>query len=93
MTPFLVVYAAHGAQPWTRMGLTVSRKVGGAVVRNRIKRRLREAFRRNKLALPLGFDVVVIARVGAGEADYTTLEQELLTACAKAHKRARSRGE
>ncbi len=93
--PALVVYAAHAEQPWTRIGLTVSRKVGGSVVRNVVKRRLREAFRRNKRDLPLGFDLVVIARVGAGDADYETLERELLEACCNARKRARlpKRGE
>jgi ribonuclease P protein component len=89
VTPKLVVYAAHGVQPWTRIGLTVSRKVGISVVRNVVKRRLREAFRRNKSELPLGFDLVVIARVGAGDADYETLERELIEACGKARKRAR----
>lgn len=88
MTPVLVVYAAQGAQAWTRLGLTVSRKVGGSVVRNRVKRRLREAFRRNKAALPLGFDVVVIARLGAGDADYESLERQLIEACGAASGRA-----
>jgi ribonuclease P protein component len=50
-----------------RLGMTVSRKVAGAVERNRIKRVLREAFARESGRLPAGTDAVVIARTGARE--------------------------
>ena len=46
------------------MGLSVSRKVGGAVVRNRWKRLLREAFRLTRPQLPAGIDLIVIPRAG-----------------------------
>ena len=84
VTRHLVVYAAPGPNAWSRLGLTVSRKVGCAVVRNRIKRRLREAFRLNKFKLPSGFDLVVIARVRANAADYETLERELILGAGRA---------
>ena len=47
---------------FARLGLSVSRKVGGAVVRNRWKRMLREAFRLNREKLPTGLDLVIVAK-------------------------------
>ena len=67
----LVVYAftregrPAGSPP--RLGLSVSRKVGGSVERNRVKRVLREQFASIAAGLPGGLDVVVIARPGAAE--------------------------
>jgi ribonuclease P protein component len=67
----LVVYAfARDDRPAgapARLGLSVSRKVGGAVERNRVKRVLREQFAAIAPSLPGGIDVVVIARPGAAE--------------------------
>lgn len=51
-----------------RLGLTVSRKVGDAVTRNRLKRRIREAFRRHDARAQFGYDVVVIAKPGSSAA-------------------------
>ena len=59
----------------TRLGLTVSSKVGNAVLRNRIRRRLRELFRAQKSSLPKGIDLVLIARQAAAEADFATLSR------------------
>lgn len=60
----LVVYVCENPLPHARIGLSVSRKVGNAVVRNRWKRLLREAFRLSRAELPKSIDIVVIPRVG-----------------------------
>ena len=60
----LLVYGAPNQLEFSRLGLTVSRKVGKATVRNRWKRLIREAFRLNREQLPGGLDLVVIPRPG-----------------------------
>jgi ribonuclease P protein component len=57
----------------SRLAVVASRKVGSAVVRNRVKRRFRELFRRNKELLARPLDLIVIARPEAGEAAWTDL--------------------
>jgi len=56
-----------------RVGLTVSNKVGNSVVRNKIRRRLRELYRKRQLMMPKGIDLVLIARTSAAEADFAAL--------------------
>lgn len=60
----LLVFAHSNDLPHPRLGLSVSRKVGKAVVRNRWKRLIREAFRLSRPRLPQGVDLVVIPRQG-----------------------------
>jgi ribonuclease P protein component len=71
----LVVYAVANGGPLPRLGLSVGRVVGGAVERNALKRRLREAFRLEQRDLPAGWDLVVVARPHAlrSLADYRAL--------------------
>ena len=68
----------------TRLGITASRKVGGAVVRNRVKRRVREWFRRSGSELEPGLDLVVIARRSASSLRQVDLERELSDLVAEA---------
>jgi ribonuclease P protein component len=73
---FTCVLVENGL-PWRRLGLTVGRRCGNAVARNRIKRLLREYFRRNKVDFPDSTDIVISARTGAAQLDFTALAQEL----------------
>lgn len=66
-----------------RLGLAVSRKTGKAVVRNRIKRRLRDIFRNNLNLLPAPLDLVIVARHNAGALSYEELRSEYLSALKK----------
>jgi ribonuclease P protein component len=59
------------------MGITVSRKVAGAVGRNRIKRLLREAFRRNRALWPEGWEIVIVARRECVTATFAEIEEQL----------------
>lgn len=83
---FLVVIVARRQEGPTRLGVTVSRKVGPAVVRNRVKRLVREAFRLHRHELPAGLDLVVVARHGASEATLGEILRELLKAVGSARK-------
>jgi ribonuclease P protein component len=60
-----------------RLGITVTRRVGKAVTRNRVKRQIRECFRRRRRLLGAGLDVVVIARGGAAQLLTAEVETEL----------------
>ena len=65
--PFIVLtVASRGRSPGRRLGITVSKRVGNAVVRNRVKRRVREWFRATRARLVASTDLVVIGRPGAG---------------------------
>lgn len=82
-TPCLVVYFRRNHLGANRLGLTVSTKIGCAVQRNRIRRRLREIYRLNEQKLRRGVDIVVVSRHAAAGADYARLEREMLLALSK----------
>jgi len=72
----LLLFALPGSG---RLGVTVSRKVGGAVERNRVKRWIRECFRRTRASFPVSLDLVVVARPGAAGARHESICRELTT--------------
>lgn len=80
VTKYFVLYVIKNRQPGNRVGFTVSKKIGNAVVRNRTRRRLKEAFRSIKLPACC-YDIVIVARSRALTVDYstllTTMEREL----------------
>jgi ribonuclease P protein component len=73
---FTVIFKENGLGI-SRLGITVSKKIGKAVKRNRIKRLIREFFRLNKKIFPKGFDVVFIANKGANNLMYWRIQEEL----------------
>ena len=75
---FLVLLRPNGLSH-TRLGVTVTKKIGKAVTRNRIKRHVREFYRHNKSLLPPGYDMVVIARQGAAELGTAAIREQLRT--------------
>lgn len=82
-SPHFVLYAGrleHEPER-SRLGVTVSRRIGNAVVRNRVKRRVREIFRKvMRAGLPAGTSIVVIARGGAGALESAAIGDELAMA-------------
>jgi ribonuclease P protein component len=80
---FVVFVAASPSGPVGegRVGITVSKRVGQAVVRNRVKRILREVYRRCRGQFPPGMDVVFVAKRSAAWLDYASAEQEIERLC------------
>ncbi len=81
---FLVLYARKNRMQANRIGITVGKKLGHAVVRNRIRRRLREIYRLNEYRFRPGWDVVVVARSRAVDAGFQQLTDAYLSLAAKA---------
>ena len=83
VTPYLVVYIRKTKRDTNSLGITVSTKVGKAVVRNRIRRRLREIYRLNEERVTRGTQMVIVARNRAVDASYHQLQEAFLRACRK----------
>ena len=82
-TGYFTVHAYYRGEGVSRLGLAVGRAVGIAVVRNRVKRRLRELFRRQKALVPGGYDLFVRAVPASASASYAVLEAAWCEAMAK----------
>ncbi len=81
---FLVLYARKNRTATNRVGVTVSKKLGCAVVRNRVRRRLREVYRLNETRFTPGWDIVVVARSRCVKADFHQLTHAYLSLAEKA---------
>ena len=71
-------YTEGEPNPVSRFGISVKKALGGAVVRNRIRRRIREILRRNRTEIPSGWDIVIHPRRTVAEAPFAPLEAELV---------------
>ena len=83
VSPYLVVYVRPNRRGHNRLGVTVSTKLGHAVVRNRVRRQLREIFRLNQDKLTQGYDMIVVARTRAVHAEYREIDRAFLRTCGK----------
>ena len=79
VTPTLVVYMRRVKRDTNRVGITVNVKLGKAVVRNRVRRRLREIYRLHEGQFLRGWDLVVVVRARGMDADYRALEHAYLS--------------
>ncbi|MCI8832515.1 MAG: ribonuclease P protein component [Lachnospiraceae bacterium] len=77
----LVMYVSENFSEDTRIGISVSKKVGNSVVRHHMTRLLREVFRLNKQNIRRGLDIIVVVRVAAKTSDYKQLEGAFLHLC------------
>ncbi len=82
-TPHFLIVVRPNSLENTRLGITVTKKVGNAVQRNRIKRVVREVFRRNRYLFPASHDIVFIAKRHPDAIGYDLLLDELRRAAGK----------
>ena len=75
VSPFFAIYCRKNYRPVSRLGITTGVKLGNAVKRNRVRRRIRELYRTNENHIQCGYDIVVVARTRAIYGRYADLEQ------------------
>ena len=78
VSPYFVLYCRPNRRSYSRLGITAGTKLGNAVKRNRVRRRIRELYRTNEDRLSPGYDIVVVARTRAVFARYAELERSFL---------------
>lgn len=61
----IVIYVKKNNRPYNNLGITAGKKIGNAVNRNRAKRIIRQAYRENEIFMPIGIDIVIVARASA----------------------------
>ena len=80
----MVLYARKNRTDTNRVGITVSKKLGKAHIRNRARRRLREVYRLNEARFQSGWDIVVVARARSIDCDFRELQRGYLSLAKKA---------
>ena len=78
VSPYFAVYCRQTRRPYSRLGITTGVKLGKAVKRNLVRRRIRELYRTNEDKLLPGYDIVVVARTRAIYGKYADLERSFL---------------
>jgi ribonuclease P protein component len=86
ITPNFIILMGESTRSFSRLGITVSKKVGNAVCRNRLKRLIREYYRNNRDKFPI-YDYNIIVRSGAGYLGYAVVCQELANAISRIGQR------
>jgi len=75
---YVVIYCTKTGKPGNQLGITVSTKLGGAVQRNRIRRRLKEIYRLNENSLYTGYNIVLVARMKSRDAGWNDLQASVM---------------
>ena len=84
---YLVMYVLRNSQDLSRVGISAGKKLGGAVVRNRCKRRIRECCRLYREYLPQGYDIIFICRNQVITCTWDELERNFIDLCRRMQER------
>lgn len=71
---YLVLFFKENGLTYNRVGFVTTKKLGNSVVRNKFKRRLKEAYRAQKSKFKTGYDIILLSRAGASEIEYKQIE-------------------
>ncbi len=92
VSPYFAIYCRKNRRPVSRLGITTGVKLGNAVKRNRVRRRIRALYRTNEAQILPGYDIVVVARTKAVFSHYSELERSFLKLLRKLDLMVRTEG-